>query len=325
MQEVLKGKIKTSTWDKIKSTVLVYAILVALLIVSEIISPGFLAPSHMESIIRQSAFIGIVCVGQTLVILTGGIDLSVSFSITLLNLVAAQMIDGQDENLLAAAAVVLVLGAFIGLVNGLGVRFLKIPPLVMTLGMGSILQGITLVYTNGAPKGHSSPFLEFLSTGKVMGIVSGVILIWIVLSAITIIVLKKTIFGRSIYSIGTNIVASKYSGVKISSVSVSVYTISGIMSAITAMLLLGYTGTSFTGAGDPYNMNSITAVVIGGTSVLGGAGGYVGTIAGCIIMIVLSGILTVINMPESGRQIVQGLIIIVMLLLVYSKNKEKSI
>ncbi|WHH58181.1 ABC transporter permease [Petroclostridium sp. X23] len=306
----------------VKSGIVVYAILIGLLIVAEIISPGFIAPNHMESVLRQASFLGIVSIGQTLVILTGGIDLSVASIITLANVVSAQIMDGNDSNILMAFAAVLLIGIIAGLINGVGIHYLRIPPLVMTLGVGSVIQGIALVYSKGAPKGNTAPFVKFISTGKIGGMISGTLFIWIVLAIIAVLILKFTIFGRSVYAIGVNTIASRYSGINVPFITIIIYTISGIMAAVTGLLLIGYTGTSFLNAGDIYSMNSIAAVVVGGTSILGGSGGYIGTIAGAIIMTVIGSILTIINIPVSGRQIAQGLIII-LLVLIYGREKNK--
>lgn len=308
--------------DRIKSIVLVYAILIFLLVIAELIAPGFMALNHMESVLRQAAFLGIVAIGQTFVILTGGIDLSIASVISLTNVVAAQVMDGKDANVAAAVLLVLLIGVAAGLANGLGVFYLRIPSLVMTLGIGSVLQGISLIYSKGAPKGHTAPLIEFISTGKIAGTISGILVLWLILSVITIVILKYTVFGRNIFALGTNVVAARYSGVSVSKVTILVYIISGVTAALTGLLLVGYTGTSYLNAGETYSMNSIASVVIGGTSITGGFGGYAGTIAGSIIMTIIGGLLTIIKIPISGRYITQGLIII-LLVLVYGRQKSK--
>jgi ribose transport system permease protein len=310
---------------KNKTTILVFGIMIAMFIISEIISPGFLQYSHLESVVRQAAFLGIVAIGQTFVILLGGIDLSVAAVITLSNVVAAQMMDGKDQNVFVTVIAVLLIGLAAGGLNGLGIRFLKIPPLIMTLGFSSVIQGISLIYSKGAPKGATSPFIEFVSTGRIGGTISGIIVIWIVLSGAAILILRRSIYGRSIYILGTNPVAARYSGINITKITLLTYIISGVMSAITGLLLVGYTGTSYLNVGDVYTMSSIAAVVIGGTAIVGGAGGYLGTIPGSLIMIVINSILTIVRIPESGRQITQGVIILLIVLLFERrKNRERA-
>ena len=307
--------------DKFHSLFFVYGFLVVLLFIAQLIMPGFISFDHLRNIVQQAAFLGIVAIGQTFVILTSGIDLSIASVITLSNIVSAEIMAGSNSNIFAAFAAVFAIGLGVGLLNGVGIVFLRISPLIMTLAMGGVLRGIALIYSRGAPRGRTAPLVQFISTGRIGETISVLVLLWIVLSIITIVVLRKTIFGRCVYLIGTNKLATRYSGINTVSVTIAVYTISALMSSLTGILLVGYTNTSFISAGDPYTMNSIATVVIGGTSIMGGSGGYAGTIAGSIIMIVIVSILTIIQMPESGRLIVQGLLLIILVLL-YSRKKS---
>ena len=308
--------------EKVRSLFFVYGFLAVLLPLAQIISPGFISFSHMDNVLRQAAFLGIVAIGQTFVILTGGIDLSVASVITFSNIVSAQIMFGQDSNVPKAFAAILAIGIVIGLLNGTGVLFFRISPMIMTLAMSGVLRGIALIYSKGAPKGETAPFIQFLSTGKIGGAISALIVLWIVFSVITITVLRKTIFGRSIFVIGTNTLAARYSGINIPLMTMTVYVVAALMSSFTGMLIVGYTKSSYISAGDPYTMNSIAAVVIGGTSIMGGIGGYAGTIAGSIIMVVIVSLLTIVRIPESGRLIVQG-VLIILLVLLYSGQKSK--
>ncbi len=252
----------------------------------------------------------------------GGIDLSIASIITLSNVLSAQVMDGRNENVPTAVALVLALGVVCGLLNGLGIVHLRISPLVMTLGMGSVVQGIAYIYSKGAPKGATAPFIQLMSTGKFLGVLSSPFLIWVCLSAVTIVVLRFTTLGRSIYACGSNPVSARYSGVSIRSTTLAVYAVSSVLAALTGLLLIGYTRTSYLDTGNVYTMNSIAAVVIGGTSVSGGMGGYAGTIAGSFIMTIIIGLLSVVRIPVSGRQIVQGLIILV-IILAYGREQKR--
>ena len=305
----------------LKSINLVFPILVLLLIASEVIAPGFLGANHMESVLRSAAFLGIAAIGQTFVILYGGIDLSIGAVLSMANLMSAQMMNSNDSNVLISFIFVLLMGIVVGIFNGVGTHYFRIPSLVMTLGTSGILSGAALLYSNGAPKGATAPFIEFVSTGRIGGVIPVIIVIWIVLAAIAIISLRYTVFGRSLYILGTNATVARYSGLKISLLTISIYTISSVMAAITGFLLVGYTGTSFLNIGTPYTLNTIAAVVVGGTLITGGSGSYLGTIMGAIIMTIIYGLVTIIHLPESGRLIIQGLIII-LLVLIYGRNKE---
>ena len=308
--------------EKIRSLFFVYGFLIVLLPVAQIISPGFLSLGHLGNVLQQAAFLGIVSIGQTFVILTGGIDLSVASVITLADIVSAQIMFGADGNVPAAFAAVILIGFAAGLMNSAGILFLRISPMIMTLATSGVLRGIALIYSKGAPKGRTAPFIQFLSTGRIGGVISALIVLWILLSIIAIVVLRKTVFGRSVYVIGANPLAARYSGVNTKLVTMAVYTIAALMSSVTGMLLVGYTNTSYISAGDPYTMNSIATVVIGGTSIMGGSGGYAGTIAGAVIMVVIVSLLTIVKIPESGRLIVQG-VLLILLVLLYSRQKSR--
>lgn len=307
---------------KYKPIIFVYAFLVALLIISEIAIPGYLEFSHLNNVLRQASFLGIVAIGQNLVLLIGGMDMSVSYVITFANVLAASMINGKNENTLAAFVVCILIGAVVGLVNGIGVFYLNIPPMIMTLGTGNVMYGLAYIYSGGAPKGNTSDIVAEMANGRIGGVINGSLLLWIILAVITIIILKFTIFGRKVYALGINKKAALYSGVNISKITIILYVICGATAALAGVILLGYTGTSYFSTGDPYTLDSVAAVVIGGTAVTGGKGGYIGTIAGVLIMIILTSILTGLSIPEAGRQIVKGVIIIVMLLVIYGRKKS---
>lgn len=319
-------KIDTNSigFKKVMPLILVYAVMVLLAIVANIISPGFLALGHIDSILRQMAFLGIACLGQTLIILTGGIDLSLRYTLVFANIICAQMINGDNANTPKAFLVVIIVSAIIGLINGCGVYFLKIPAMIMTLATGTAVYGLAYIYCDGAPKGKTSPILSFIANDKIGGIINGTTLIWIILAVVIIVVLKCTTYGRSIYAIGVNRECARYSGVNVPATLLVTYVLASIFAGITGVLFLGYTGTSFLSTGESYNMDSIAAVVVGGTAVTGGVGGYVGTIAGVGIMTIISSIMTVLSMPESGKNMVQGAIIIVLLLSVYGKKSKDN-
>ena len=297
------------------SQIVVYLILILLLVLAQILSPGYLNPTHMAGILRLASFMGIAAIGQNLTILTGGIDLSIANTITFANVIAAQIMMGRDSSMLPALLAVIVMGIVVGLINGTGVYWLKIPPFIMTLGVGTVIQGIFLIYTKGAPKGNAAPLLRSICGQSMYGIVSGIVLIWAVLAVIAIVLLHKTPYGRKLYSVGINEEASRFSGINTGRVTFSVYLISAVIAAVSGFLLVGYIGTS-------YNTKTIAAVVIGGTAITGGKGGYLGTIAGAVIMTILDDFLTIVSIPDAGRQVVQG-IIIILLVLVYSREKKK--
>ena len=193
--------------------VLVYVILIIMLIIANIVSPGYLKGKHLLSMLRIAAFLGIVCIGQNLVILIGGIDMGVPYVIMIGNVIGAEILKGQDSNIGKALVAVILAGAIIGIIESIGINYFKINAFIMTLGMGIIVEGVAMVTTGGAPKGSSSPMLTKLTSMNTIGGISGIIIIWVIVSAIFIIVMKYTKFGRYVYALGANSTGARFSGV----------------------------------------------------------------------------------------------------------------
>jgi ribose transport system permease protein len=309
-----KSRIPIAVWP--------YVAVVILVALGTVISRGFAAPDHLLSILSLASFLGLVAAGQGLVILSGGIDLSVSSVMTLAGVVSATLMAGVNSNIPLAIGVSIALGVAVGFLNGIGVAFMKIHSLVMTLGMTSIVQGAALLYTNGAPKGKAAPALSGLATGRFLGVVPYVLLLWAAIALIVILGTSKTVWGRRVYAVGNSPKTACYSGIRVPWILVSLYVISGALAASGGVLLTGYTRTSYLNIGDPFQMNSVAAVVIGGSSILGGSGGYGGTIAGCMIVLLIQSILPILSIPEAGRRIISGVLILV-LLLIYGRDRKK--
>lgn len=304
-----------------KVIVLLLAVIIFMFIVGEILSSGFASYGHVKDVLRTASFVGLCAIGQTLVILTGGIDLTVGSLITMGQIYGCLFINGYSANTGWAFLLVVLIGAVFGLVNGAGISFLKISPLVMTLATSSLVNGVMLISINGAPRGVASPVLEKIGAGTTMGLPS-IVWVWLILTVVTLLFLKRTVVGRKIYHLGMNATAAKYTGIRTRGLRTLVYTLSGALSAFTGFLLAGNTSRAFLESGTEYTMWSITAVVIGGTAMTGGKGGYLGTAAGAIIIIMLEGILTVVKMPEAGRKMANGIIVLVMIMIYYRKKKN---
>ncbi len=310
------------TWSRIRSSMVlkVYLATMALFILSGVMQPHYFSWDHLMQTLVFATFLGIIAMGQTLVILTGGIDLSVAYILNFGAVMISQLSPQVGGG--TAALIVCVVGVVLGVLNGLGIAFIGIPPLIMTLGMNSIVEGLTLVYTNGTPKGVTPHWLTFLSSGSV-GHVRVAVVVWIALSAIVIALMAKTTFGRRVYALGNNSYTAYLSGTNTKRVLITVYALSGLFSVIGGMLMTGFLGLSYLGMGDAYQLSSIAAVVIGGTSILGGMGGYLGTVAGAVIIYILQSILTIINIQDAGRDILYGLVILLVLFL-YGRSKGRD-
>jgi ribose transport system permease protein len=241
--------------------------------------------------------------------------------VTLAGVVSATLMNGDNSRMLVGIVASLALGVAVGLLNGLGVAFLGIHPLVVSLGMASIVQGAALLYTSGAPKGSAAPILTGIASGRLLGVVPLVLLIWAAVSVFLILLLYRSVWGRWLYALGNSPRAARFSGIRVPWVLVSIYALSSLLAALSGVLLTGYTRTSYLTIGDPYQLNSIAAVVIGGSSILGGEGSYAGTIAGCITMELLQSLLPILSIPEAGRRIISGALILLLLLL-YGRGRK---
>jgi len=288
--------------------VLMYAITVG-------IAPGYLKAPQIGSLLQLASILGIAAVGQTLVILVGGIDLSVGAVVTMTNLMAAAIIANRDTALPMALIVVLGIGALVGLGNGLLIQYLKVPDLVATLATMTIVVGVGLLFTHGSPKGHSSPALNALVTQRFLGVLTGGVVIWAIVSAIVIIFLRSTAGGRYVYAVGLNREASRYAAVPVTRTVILLYVASGLTAALAGFLLTGYTGSAYLASGDTYQMQTIAAVILGGTSMFGGRGGYGGTIIGVLITVLLVSALRVVGIVQAGQNIAYGIILLSMLML----------
>lgn len=307
---------------RMPSWITVYLVLFGILVIAQLLSPGYMKPSHLSGMLRMASFYGLASAGQTLAILTGGIDLSIASTITFANVIGAQIMMNNNANIGLAFLAVLLMGVLVGVVNGAGIKLLNIPPFIMTLGVSVIVKGTFMLYTKGAPKGNAAPLLTAVCSKTLLGL-SGIVWIWFALSAVLLMVLHSMKFGRYVYSVGANAQAARYSGIQTGNIIFYVYILSGIFSALTGFLLVGYTGTSYLNAGTIYGDSTIAAVVIGGTAITGGKGGYAGTIAGAIIITVIQDFLVIVNIPEAGRSMVQGLLILI-LVLVYNRNGKRN-
>jgi ribose transport system permease protein len=291
--------------------VVVPYVLVALALVGAgLATPGFLSSNHLSSMGQTAAYVGVIAIGETLVLLIGGIDLSLPYMI---NLAAVLLAGFQADGLSSTRDVVYVLlvGAGVGVANGIGVALLDISPLVMTLGMNSILIGVTLLYTHGSPVGQAPSAVTNLSTGWWHQIPHAVIL-WFALTVVVTLVLVFTTFGRSIYAVGANRRASELSGLPTRSTIVLAYMLSALSATLGGILLVGYSGQAYLGMGDEYLLPVIAAVVIGGTSIFGGKGSYLQTVAGALLLTVIESALVTANVDQAGQDILYGAIILAM-------------
>ena len=303
--------------------VIALILIAALLLLGETLSPGFASGEQILRLLIVAALMGIVAAGQNLVIIGGreGIDLSVGGVVSLSAIVAGNVMAGDNGGILPAIAACIATGALFGFFNGFGVTFLRIPPLVMTLGMLGVLQGLLVVIRQGIPSGRAAPALSDFVTQPFLFGLPGIIWLWAAIGVFMAFLLRRTVFGYRIFAIGSNEHAAYMAGVPVKVMRISLFVLSGVFAAITGICLLGYSGSSFANVGEQYMLPSIIAVVFGGTPLSGGKGGYTGTMAGAVLLVILQSILTTINIDESGRQMVFGATLLV-LMLFYGRGRS---
>lgn len=297
-----------------------YAALAAVLlfVLGALVRPGFASPGSISAVLVVASFVGLVAAGQMFVVLIGGIDLSVPW---VLNAAAILMVTsslGQDGRAGYALVLTLGMGLGVGALSGVGVALLNVPAVVMTLAMNGIMQGLTLGLSGGMTCGscasYAPPVVQAAVHASLLG-VPAALWLWVAVAAAVSAVLSLTGFGRRTYAIGTSARASYLAGINVSAVTVALYALSGLFSALAGVMLVGFGGQAALGMGDPYLFQSIAAVVIGGVAILGGRGHYVGVAAGTISLVTLVSVLMALNMPEYGRSIIYGVIILALLLL----------
>jgi ribose transport system permease protein len=287
-----------------------YVGFILVLVITEIVHGNTLTnPGYFNSLIVLSSFLVILALGQGAAILTGGLDLSVPWMITLVGIVVAGLVRGSDDMALWAVPLGLALGAGLGALNGVGIVLFGLPPIVMTLAMNGILQGAALIYSGGTPDGFASPAMRWMMTGRFLGLTPAV---WLVAAfvAAAVVLLGRTTFGRRVYAVGNSPLAARFSGVGVGGTLISVYALSGLCSALVGILLASFSGQASLGMGDEYLLPSIAVVVVGGSLITGGRGHYLGMLGGVLLLMALSTLLAGTTLPHSVRDIIFGLVVL---------------
>lgn len=296
---------------------------VVLFAIGAVVHPGFANADSIASILLVASFVGLVAAGQTFVVLIGSIDLSVPW---VLNAAAILMVTsslGENDRAALGLALTLGMGAAVGAANGIGVAVFGVPAVVMTLAVNGIMEGLTLGLSAGMTcvscASYAPPVIQAAVHDHWLG-VPLVLFVWLAIAALVSFGLSFTSFGRATYAIGNNARASYLSAINVTATTVALYMLSGLCSALAGIMLVGFGGQASLGMGDPYLFQSIAAVVIGGVYILGGRGHYIGAVAGSISLVTLISVLMAMNMPEYGRSIIYGVVILV-LLLVYGRQE----
>ncbi|MGX6447376.1 ABC transporter permease [Patulibacter sp. S7RM1-6] len=304
-----------------RSLLVSYGLAIAFVIALGLTTSNGFAPSRILDIVGQDAQLGMAVIGQAVVMLSGGLDLSIGPVMNLASIVSAVVMDGANGNIALAVVVTLAAGAAVGLVNGLLVAKLKIAPLLATLAVGTILQGVYYVWTEGQPKGNVAPAFRTIADDRILGFLPVSIVVWLVLWAVVAFVLYRTTWGKGLYATGANPRAAWLSGVATTRKVVGAYVIAAMCAAVAGMQLTAYSGTASVNAADSYTLMTVAAAVIGGVAFVGGIGGLAGPFAGVLVLVFLDTILETLNVPSATQYIAQGLILIVMMLVSRRLNR----
>ncbi len=312
-------------FNKNKKTIIAFLLILFLFLLGEVVVSNFLSLGQVLLTIKLSSFIALFALCQMIVIAAGGggLDLSVGFIATLTAILTATIMDGKNENLLLAIVVALLIGAMIGFFNGALVAYVKLPPLVVTMAMASIIQGAINVYTAGKNiTGKPSPILESIAA-KTTGIFPNILFVLIVLAVIVMIFLYKTKWGLKLFGVGTNERTAYLSGVNVRAVRLVAFITSGAVAGLIGLLLIGYMGTAFKDMGSSYVMPSIAAVVVGGVSLAGGEGNYFRVILGSIFLQTLTNLLVALGWGDAGKWLGFGIVLFVLLIAYVSDRRRR--
>lgn len=300
-----KGRL---SWNR--ATVGVFAVTALMFLLSGLIEANLLSGPSLRTVVLLSSFVVIAGFGQGIVILTGGLDLSIGSIITLGGVLLGAWVPQTNAGLWWAIPAILCIGGLLGLLNGIGVTVLKMPAFVMTLAMGIIVQSAVLEYTQGAPAANNAPQLIADLVNKGWLGVPFIIIFGIVFVFAGALIQDKSSYGRLLHAAGSNPKAARIAGLPLNRLLILAYVISGVCGALGGIVLLGFIGAPTLSMGDPYTVASIAAVVVGGSSILGGQGAFLGTVGGALFLGVLSNDMTAIGMSAGWRTLVQGLIIV---------------
>ncbi|CAE6903070.1 ABC transporter permease subunit [Paraburkholderia domus] len=295
----------------VKYVIPAYALFVVVVAITGLVyGPSVLASANFySSLLTLTLFLAILGLGQGAVILTGGLDLSMPWLITLSGVLLTGLTFGSNGAAAWAVPLVLGVGLLVGLFNGIGVVVLGLPPIVVTLAANGLLQGLTLIYCNGSPQGWAPSAISEFTNGH-FGPLS--LAAWSVplFLAVALLLLHRTPFGRRVYAVGNSQIAAKLAGIRVGATLMAVYCLSGLCSAIVGVLLAGFSSQAFLGMGDPYLLPSIAVVVVGGALITGGRGHYLGVFGGALLLTALGTLLAGTTVPPAVRDIINGMVVL---------------
>lgn len=295
-------------WKKSGSIVMTFLVAFLLLGFVSIVKPGYGSMANIKVLSISIAVLGMTALGQTLPILTGGMDLSIPWMFCIGGYLCAALTGGDNAKMLFAIPIVLIAGLLMGTFNGFGIAYVGIAPVIMTMASNIIFQGLLVGITEGTPGGSIPSAIKALATGG-NGFVGWLFLFWLAVSIVAWVVLAKAPYGRKVYAVGNSETCALYSGINVKLMKLSAYALCGMMAALAGMLYSGRVSQLYLGMGDTYQMASVSAVAIGGVSLIGGSGSYIGTMAGCFVIVILEGLLAAMNFSQGVQKIIYGIVL----------------
>jgi ribose/xylose/arabinose/galactoside ABC-type transport system permease subunit len=299
--------------------------LLVLVLVSGALSPGFLAPITLFNTVRQASVVGITAVGVTLVMITGGVDLSVGAVISFSPVLAASLMRGDDGNIPLAVAAALLMGIAVGAANGLFVARWKVPPFILTLGMATVVLGLTQLYSGGTAAGVVAPAFRGTFNARI-GVVPVLAIVFAIVVLGGLFLQERTRFGRRLYLVGANRRAARLAGVPVGWTLMAAYVVSGFLAALAGLALLARSGVSSTFAGQGFEFDALAAVILGGTTFAGGRGGIAGTVAGVLILAAVFNLVNILGLDfDVGLLLKGGIIFGVAAMHVLTQRREEGV
>ncbi len=303
------------------SVFMTFVIALLLLVFISVLRPGYANVNNLRVLSITASFLGLTAMGQMTAILTGGMDLSIPWMFTIAAFLTGNLTQGGNEKLFFAVPVILLVGVLMGAFNGIGIAYVGIAPVIMTMASNIIFQGLLVGITGGTPGGTAPQALKDFANGSLGG-VSTMLLFWIAISVAFYVMIARSPYGRRLYAIGNNDTVALFSGINVKLMRTSAYMVCGFFAALAGILFSGRVSQLYLGMGDPYQMQSVSAVAIGGVSLLGGSGSYIGTVAGVLVLVMLDGVLSALGFAQSVQKIIYG--VVLMLAVLLSSRKQKG-
>lgn len=302
------------------NTVIGLILIFVMFLIGFSINRNFLSQNSISNILTNASLLAFASLGQTLVVISGGVDLSIASCISFGAVASALIMKGNNSNIPMALLMLVLSGIIVGLLNAVGIVYAKIPPLVMTLAVSNVLNVIQMIICNGSPTGSPAPAVKLIGKYRVTSTFSAITLLLIIVALLVYFGLKHNGYAKQLYAVGNNKNAAALAGINTNRILIITYIISAIISCLTGMLLLGYINFPYINMGSSYGMQTVAAVVIGGASFAGGRGRFTGTIIGALVLINLSNILVAIQLDDAVKNVINGLVLLAILVF-YTREK----